>query len=121
LDKQIEKMMKTLHITEAEARSLVEDDERIEKGEKLFELSAEQKKVAKTAHQGDRKVYQWTQRKRKPDDDKRELIQNIKKMLENLNADNIFVENEQKIVTFEYNSRKFKLDLIATREKKAQK
>ena len=39
--------MKVLDIPEAEAIQLVMDDKAVDKGEKLFELSAEQKKVAK--------------------------------------------------------------------------
>ena len=44
---QIEKLMKNLGISEEEALQVLADDKAIDKGEKLFELSEEQKKVAK--------------------------------------------------------------------------
>lgn len=47
---QLESMMKNLGLTEAEARELLEDDKKIDKGEKMdFDLSAEQEKNAKKA------------------------------------------------------------------------
>lgn len=44
---QVEKLMKNLGISEEEALQVLADDKAIDKGEKLFELSEEQKKVAK--------------------------------------------------------------------------
>ena len=42
---QIQQIMKTLQISEAEAKEVLDYDRRIDAGEKLGELSAEQKKV----------------------------------------------------------------------------
>ena len=44
-----------LGLTDAEIQQVLEDDKRIDKGEKLFELSAEQEKASKQARQADRK------------------------------------------------------------------
>jgi hypothetical protein len=41
--------MQTLDISEQEALELIEDDEKIDKGEKLFELTDEQKANSKKA------------------------------------------------------------------------
>ena len=43
----VQKHMRILGITEEEAIQLIEDDRRIDKGEKLFELTPEQKQAAK--------------------------------------------------------------------------
>ena len=81
MNKQIENLMRVLGCTEEEARQIVEDDKRIEKGEKLFELSAEAEKVSKQARQVDRKpaVYKLDntegKRSKKANSDKQELIQ----------------------------------------------
>ena len=42
MTKEVEKLMKSLDITEQEALQLIEDDKRIDNGEKLFELTKEQ-------------------------------------------------------------------------------
>ena len=57
-------------------KQVVLDDERIDKGEKLFEQTAEQKANSKKYRQGDRKptVYKLDKRERKADADKRQLI-----------------------------------------------
>mgnify|MGYP003314878822 CR=1 FL=1 len=47
MEKKIENLMKNLGCDYETAKQVVLDDERIDKGEKLFELSAEGKKVAK--------------------------------------------------------------------------
>ena len=39
--------MKTLDLTQEEAVQLIEDDKRIDKGEKLFELSKSENEVAR--------------------------------------------------------------------------
>ena len=75
---QISKMMTALKCTREEAIEVIKDDEAIDKGEKLFELTPEQKKAAKqaTITTGNRRErsYKFTKRERKPDNIKRELI-----------------------------------------------
>ena len=39
MTEQVKNLMKALDITEQEALELIKDDEKIEKGEKLFELT----------------------------------------------------------------------------------
>ena len=46
---KVAKLMKNLDLTEAEAIELMEADKQIDKGAKLFELTAEQEKASKTA------------------------------------------------------------------------
>ena len=75
--------MKVLDIPEAEAIQLVMDDKAVDKGEKLFELSAEQKKVAKKyAGTGTKKrtVYKFdTAKKKKENPVKQKIITEIER------------------------------------------
>ena len=53
-EKLIAKHMSLLGISREEAEQLVADDEAIDKGAKLFELTAEQEKASKQARKADR-------------------------------------------------------------------
>ena len=77
---QVEKLMKTLDITEDEALQLIADDKAIDKGEKLFELSQEQKQTEKQMRQADRAVNAYgkkVERARKADTDKQEIMRKL--------------------------------------------
>ena len=80
-EKQIEQMMKTLHCSREEAIQVIMDDEAIDKGEKLFEMTAEQKKAAKAMTNTGTKKRTVTKRERKPDDEKAEIISIIAECL----------------------------------------
>ena len=79
MSKQIEALRK-LGLTDAEIEQVLADDKRIDKGEKLFELSAEQEKASKQARKADRKptVYKLDntagKRSKKEDSDKATLM-----------------------------------------------
>lgn len=78
MDEKIKQLMDALQCSEEEARQLIADDEAIDKGEKLFELSAEEKKVVKSmVSTGTKKRTTATKRERKPDDEKQEIISRI--------------------------------------------
>ncbi len=78
MEERIKDIMKKLDCTKEEAIQILEDDEAIEHGEKMFELSAEQKKVSKQARSVDRKpAPQKVKRERKADEEKREIIQSL--------------------------------------------
>ena len=114
--------MKLLDITEEEALEMIEDDKRIDKGEKLFELSAEQKKVAKKMKNSTRAVdaYGKTRtRERKENPTKRMVIELLVECLRNSGeVDNINVENAEKIINFTIGENTYKLDLIQRRKPK---
>lgn len=83
-EKQIEKMMATLHLTREEAIDLIREDEEVDKmtmSEVNSDLTAEQKKAKKDATKttGDKRkrAYTFTKRERKPDAIKREIIETI--------------------------------------------
>lgn len=121
---QLEALLK-LGMTEAEARKVLEADKRIDKGENLFEFSAEQKAVEKKMRQADRAptVYNFNKRERKSDNDKRFLIDSVLWMLttndgdgDPVNATEINVINPEREIEFIYNNRKFKIVLSAPRK-----
>ena len=68
MDNKVQEMMRLLGCDEETAKQVIADDERIDKGEKLFEQTAEQKANSKKYRQGERKptVYKLDKRERKP-------------------------------------------------------
>ena len=115
MNEQIQKLMKTLNISEEEARQVIEDDRRIDKGEKLFELSAELEAGAKKARQADRKKSDIpVKRERKSDNDKSALIAVIAEAIQTAGAE-INVTNAEREIELRYNDRKFKIVLSAPR------
>ena len=114
MNKRLFQLMQTLDITEQEALELIEDDEKIEKGEKLFELTDEQKANSKKARQtGTRTQTTPTKRERKEDTDKRVLIAEIVKAL--AECDKVEITNPERQIDFEFSGRKFRIVLSAPR------
>ena len=117
--------MKTLDIPEAEAIQLVMDDKAVDKGEKLFELSAEQKKVAKKyAGTGTKKrtVYKFdTTKKKKENPIKQKIIAEIERFLnENseISAENVQITNAERQIFFQIGSNDYELTLVQKRKAK---
>jgi hypothetical protein len=124
--KMIEEIMKKLNCTEEEAIQLLEDDKKIDKGEKLFELSADQKVVEKKMKNTGSKAptaYKFQKRERKADNDKRFLIDAIYWLLttdieqagDNVNAQDVKIVNQEREILFTYNEKKYKIVLSAPR------
>lgn len=124
MSKQTEKDLKfksliKIGLTEAEAKEVCEADDRIDKGEKLFELSAEGKEAEKKYKNcGTRTVKspygQTLQKEKKTDEDKRLIIDVITEALEQ-NCGKVSIENPERELTFIYNDRKFKVALSCPR------
>lgn len=117
---EVEELAKRLNITIDEARQVQEDDKRIDRGEKLFELPPELEAGAKKARQtGTRKATE-VKRERKPDEDKRELIQYLESSLEDaypdLDLGNITIANPEREMEFTYNGKKYRLTLACPRK-----
>ena len=118
MEKQIEKLMSTLKCTREEAIEVIEDDKKIDKGEKLFELSPELEAGAKKARQADRKptVYNFDTRQRKEDSDKRAIINLLFKTIGLQDeCKNIGITNAEREIEFVWNGRKLKIVLSAPR------
>ena len=111
--------MEALNIPEAEAIQLVMDDKAVDKGEKLFELSAEQKKVAKKyAGTGTKKqtVYKFdTAKKKKENPVKQKIITEIERFL-NENSENNEkkekITNAERQIFFQTGSNDYELTLV---------
>lgn len=114
----IDKLMKNLGISEADARQLIADDKAIDKGEKLFELTPEQAKASKDARQVARKpaAYNFTSRERKADSDKRCLINILASALcTEDEVTDLEITNQEREMVFKFGGRKFKIVLSAPR------
>lgn len=117
--------MKVLDIPEAEAIQLVMDDKAVDKGEKLFELSAEQKKVAKKyAGTGTKKrtVYKFdTAKKKKENPVKQKIIAEIERFLnENseICAEMVQITNAERQIAFKIGKNDYELTLVQKRKAK---
>ena len=119
LSPQIKAMLK-LGLTEAEIQQVLEDDKRIDKGEKLFELTAEQEKASKQARKADRAptVYKLDntagKRSKKEDTDKATLLNALFTAILPM-CDTYEVTNAEREFCFTYHERKFKVVLSAPR------
>lgn len=117
-----EELSKTLKISIPEAKEVLEMDKRIDQGEKLFELPPELEAGAKKARRADRKKVENVKRERKPDEDKRWLIQYLAIALEDAdcdldtNLDNITITNPEREMEFIYNGIKYRLTLMRPRK-----
>ena len=116
MEKQIAHLMKTLDLTRAEAIEVVNADKAIDKGEKLFELSDEQKQAEKKARQADRTptVYKFQKRERKADEDKAKLMNALFTAILPM-CDTYEVTNAEREFLFTYNEKKYKVVLSAPR------
>lgn len=115
-DKQVEKLMTTLGITEAEALDVIECDKAIDKGADPFPLTDEQKKAEKKLRQADRAptAYKFTKRERKADNDKATLVNTLFNAILPM-CDTYEVQNAEREFTFTYNGKKYKVVLSAPR------
>ena len=113
---QIENMRR-LGFTEQEIAETLEADRKIDKGEKLYELTPEQKQVEKKARQADRKptVYNFQKRERKADTAKRDLISALVGAVAPLADGEVEITNIEREFVFTVNGRKYKVVLSAPR------
>lgn len=117
---RVAELMKKLGITEDEAKALIDDDKRIDKGEKLFQLSKEQEQVSKQARQVGKAptVYKLDnekgKRSKKSDGDKTFLLSllmgGVAKEIENLE-----IANVEREFSFTFKGTKYKVVLSKPR------
>ena len=117
MENKIQDLMKNLGCDYETAKQVVLDDERIDKGEKLFEQTAEQKANSKKYRQGDRKptVYKLDKRERKADAEKRQLIALLCASVGEVADNEPTVTNIERQIDFEFKGRKFRVVLSAPR------
>lgn len=124
MDEQIDRLMDLLDCDEETAKSIIEDDKRIDKGEKLFELSKEQKAVEKQCRQAPHEKKEKTpmipnlpKKERKADDTKRGLIELLAEVIKEQPACNtIEITNKERQIDFEWGGRKLRIVLSAPRK-----
>ena len=121
-EKLIAKHMNLLKISREEAIQLIEDDKRIDKGEKLFSLTPEQEKASKKARSAGRKpkttVYKFdtTKRKKPENKNKSDLSSVITGALTEHGAENLELINPEREFTFTMDSTKYKIVLSLPRK-----
>lgn len=114
--------LKNLGLTDEEIIKVIEDDEKIDKGEKLFELTEEQKQAEKkyknTHTRTVKTAYGQTQTKeRKTDADKRMLIDALAETLKNYaDSGTVDITNAEREIELVFHNRKFKIVLSAPRK-----
>ena len=120
-ESQVERIMRGLKCTQAEAEEIAKADKEIDRGRKMdFDLSAEQEKVAKKfAHTGTRSSSAMkTERKRKENPTKSALIQAIFTFLyENSEflVENCEILNAERQIGFKIGENRFELTLVQKR------
>jgi hypothetical protein len=108
--------MKMLGISREEAIQLIEDDKRIDKGEKLFELPDELKAGAKKARQAPRNSgYQFSTREKKAKPEKAEICSAMMDGLKALGVDDFTINNPEREFIFIHNGTKYKVTLACPR------
>ena len=121
-EKLIAKHMNLLKISREDAIQLIEDDKRIDKGEKLFSLTPEQEKASKKARSAGRKpkttVYKFdtTKRKKPENKNKSDLISVITGALTEYGAKNLELINPEREFTFTMDGTKYKIVLSLPRK-----
>lgn len=126
---QIEKMMKNLGLTEQEARELLADDAKVDKGQKMaFDLTPEQEKNAKKARAtGTKKptTYKFENRKRKENPEKRDIMTWILDLFKGLTTDGLVTDaelvNPERQVDFHLNGNHYSITLTCHRPPKEGK
>lgn len=124
MNEQIQKMMKNLGLTEQEARELLADDAKIDRGQKMaFDLTPEQEKNAKKARAtGTKKptAYKFENRKRKENTEKRDILKAIFELAEDC-WDNAVLVNPERQVDFHLNGNHYSITLTCHRPPKEGK
>lgn len=112
---QLEALLK-LGLSEAEANQVLEDDKKIDKGKKMpFDLPKEKIQETRKYRQSDRTptVYKFTQRERKPNNDKRAIIHLL---ADTLTDQEVEITNPERQIEFVWNGTKYRLVLSAPRK-----
>ena len=114
---RVKKIMAALDCTEEEALAVIADDDAIDHGAKLFELSDAQKKASKKARQtGQAAKVARAPREKKVDNDKQVLMEALEAAITGAGAASVEATNPERQLDFEFNGRKFRIVLSAPRK-----
>ena len=122
-EEMIQHFMRKLKCSREDAEKIWQDD----LNDNYPELTTEQKKVEKEMRQADRKKeIAPRKRERKPDNDKRFLIDAFVWALttdeetngDNVNAENVIITKPEREIEFTYNGNRYRLTLAKPRKEK---
>lgn len=122
MEKKIANLINVLGCSREEAIDIIESDKRIDKGENLFPLSAEQEKASRQARQADRTPTAYKldnkdgKRSKKADEVKAGLIELLTEVIKEQPACNsLEVLNAEREFVFSWMGKKFKVVLSMPR------
>ena len=122
IDKKIHEFMTLLDISEEEAKQPIKDDDAIDHGAKMFELTGEQKKAEKSARKtGTRTVYNFTKRERKANPTKEQVISEIAQFITEkaeFASENVTITNKERQIAFKIGENDYELTLVQKRKPK---
>jgi len=119
MNKKVKTLMDKLKCTEAEALQIIADDEAIEKGDKLFELSDEQKKVAKSMTiTGTKDSKKPVKRERKADAEKVAIIEKIADFLAKNDGFSVEIIKKEKEISLKIGENDYSVTLTKHRPPK---
>lgn len=114
---QIQNFMTVLKISEQERQELLAYDKAVDKGTATeYELTPEQKKVSKERRRAENRTYTFTQRERKADNEKQEIISKIATLF----AENAVITNKEREVALTIGDNEYSITLIKHRTKKGK-
>lgn len=122
MEERIKRLMHNLEISREEAIEVIKADEAIEKGEKLFELTAEQKKAekkARTTTSTKSKVDAYgkkSAREKKVNNEKLELIEILQKALAENDCELTLTTNPEREFEFTKGNTKYKIVMSVPRK-----
>lgn len=122
-EKTIENLMTQLGLDREDAIQVYLEDEGYEINEEQEELTqkAKENKITASIHKAEAKTKERKKIERKPNPDKEQLIALFAEFLENIDGvNNIVVENIGKIISFNFNGKAMKIDLVEKRVKDAK-
>ena len=120
---RVDELVETLGCSIAEAKQIIEDDKKIDKGQAVdFGLSKEdEKKAMKMANVKEHKrpaVYKFEKRERKADTTKEGVIQAVFDFLVENGYTDVEITNKSKLIAFKIADDRYEFNLIRKRKPK---
>ena len=122
MDSQIERIMRSLKCSRAEAEEILAEDKKIDRGEAVdFDLSAEEhKRAMKNANTGTREPKgEKTARKHRENPTKEAIIAEIANFLAEKGYNSVEITNKTRQISFKFGEDAYDLTLIAKRKAKS--
>lgn len=122
MDSQIERIMRSLKCSRAEAEEILAEDKKIDRGEAVdFDLSAEEhKRAMKNANTGTREPKdEKTARKQRENPTKEAIIAEIANFLAGKGYNSVEITNKTRQISFKFGEDAYDLTLIAKRKAKS--